>query len=170
MTAIACVDKNNGIGKDGKLLISIPDDMKFFRGNTKDSIVVMGRKTLFSFKDKAPLKNRINIVFTRNDELKNEYKQFDNIFFVKNEDELNEIIEKYKDKKVFLIGGAKIYNDLIDKCDTCLITKLDTSFDADTFFPDLEKHGFTIETISETYTYEDIKYQFIKYKGPLKRK
>ena len=164
MTAIACLDANNGIGKDGKLLISIPNDMQFFKNNTKDSVVVMGRKTLFSFKDKKPLKNRINIVFTNNESLKEEYKDFDNIFFIKNNDELDELLKKYSDKKVFLIGGAKIYNDLIDRCDTCLITRLDKTFDADAFFPDLEVHGFTIESESDNYTYEDINYKFVKYK------
>ena len=163
MIAIACLDAKNGIGKDGKLLISIPEDMQFFRDNTKDSVVVMGRKTLFSFKDRKPLKNRINIVFTRNDNLKDEYKDFDNIFFVKSEDELDTVLKKYSDKRVFLIGGAKIYNDLIDKCDSCLITKLDKTFDADTYFPDLEKHGFVIESESENHTYEDINYKFVKY-------
>lgn len=164
MIAIACIDTKNGIGKNGKLLISIPEDMQFFVENTRDSVVVMGRKTLFSFKDRKPLKNRINIVFTNNDELKNEYKDFDNIFFIKNEAELDSLLEKYKDKKAFLIGGAKIYNNLIGKCDTCLITKLDKAFDADTFFPDLEEHGFVIESESENKTYEGINYKFIKYK------
>ena len=163
MIAIACLDAKNGIGKDGKLLISIPEDMQFFRDNTKDSVIVMGRKTLFSFKDKRPLKNRINIVFTHNENLKNEYKDFDNIFFVKDELELDKELKKYSDKKVFLIGGAKIYNDLIDKCDSCLITQLDKSFDADTYFPDLEKHGFIIESESENHTYENINYKFVKY-------
>lgn len=164
MIAIACLDAKNGIGKDGKLLISIPEDMQFFRDNTKDSVVVMGRKTLFSFKDKKPLKNRINIVFTHNDKLKEEYKDFDNIFFVNSQSELDALLKKYVDKKVFLIGGAKIYNDLIDKCDSCLITRLDKSFDADTYFPNLEEHGFIIESESENYTYEDINYKFLKYK------
>ena len=164
MIAIACIDAKNGIGKNGNLLISIPEDMQFFVENTRDSVVVMGRKTLFSFKDKKPLKNRINIVFTNNDELKNDYKDYNNIFFIKNEDELDSLIKKYKDKKVFLIGGAKIYNDLIDKCDSCLITKLDKEFDADSFFPDLSEHGFIVESESENKTYEGINYKFIKYK------
>lgn len=164
MIAIACIDTKNGIGKNGKLLISIPEDMQFFVENTRDSVVVMGRKTLFSFKDRKPLKNRINIVFTNNDELKNEYKDFDNIFFIKSEAELDSLLEKYKDKKAFLIGGAKIYNDLIDKCDSCLITKLDKEFDADSFFPDLSEHGFIVESESENKTYEGINYKFIKYK------
>lgn len=163
MIAIACVDAKNGIGKNGDLLISIPEDMRFFRENTKDSVVIMGRKTLFSFKDKKPLKNRINIVFTRNEKLKDDYKDCDNIFFVKNEAELEKLLENYKNKKVFLIGGASIYNNLIDKCDTCLITELDKSFDADTFFPDLSKHGFIVESKSDNNTYENINYKFVKY-------
>lgn len=164
MIAIACLDSKNGIGKDGKLLISIKEDMQFFRENTKDSIVVMGRKTLFSFKDKAPLKNRINIVFTTNTELANDYKMYDNIFFVKTKEEMWDIIKKYPDKKSFLIGGAKIYNDLITECDTAYITRLDKSFPADSYFPDLTKNGFKIKNESETFTYEDIHYKFVTYK------
>lgn len=164
MIAIACVDEKNGIGKDGKLLFSIPEDMQFFKDNTKDSVVVMGRKTLFSFKNKEPLKNRINIVLTHNVDLKDSYKCFDNIFFVHSESELDELLTNYKNKKVFLIGGAKLYNDLIDKCDTCLITKLDKTFDADTFFPDLENRGFKIESESASKSYENVNYKFIKYK------
>lgn len=163
MKAIACLDKNNGIGKDGKLLISIPDDMKFFRETTKNNIVIMGRKTLFSFKDKAPLKNRINIVFTTNNKLKNEYTNFDNIFFVKTIDEMNKIINNYPDKESYLIGGEKIYNNLIDLCDTALITKLDKVFPADSYFPNLEEHGFKIFETSKDFEYENVKYKFIKY-------
>lgn len=164
MIAIACLDSKNGIGKDGKLLISIKEDMQFFRENTKDSIVVMGRKTLFSFKDKTPLKNRINIVFTTNTELANDYKMYDNIFFVKTKEEMWDIIKKYPDKKSFLIGGAKIYNDLITECDTAYITRLDKSFPADSYFPDLEKNGFKIIKESETFAHEDIHYKFVTYK------
>ena len=164
MTAIACIDKSNGIGKNGKLLISIPDDMNFFRETTKDSIVIMGRKTLFSLKNRMPLNNRINIVFTNNDSLKSEYINVDNIFFIKTIDELNDTLEKYTDKKVFVIGGASIYEKLICFCDTCLITKLDKSFDADTFFPDLKKNGFTLIKKSEIHNFNNINYQFQTYR------
>lgn len=164
MIAIACVDLKNGIGKDGNLLISIPEDQKFFRETTRDSVVVMGRKTLFSFKNKEPLKNRINIVFTSNVQLKEEYKNFDNIYFVQNELDFDNILKKYNDKKVFLIGGEKIYFDLIDKCDTALITKVYKEFEADTFFPDLAERGFKVEKESELFTYNEINYKFITYK------
>lgn len=168
MIAIACLDAKNGIGKDGKLLISIPEDMSFFRNATKDNIVIMGRKTLFSFKDKMPLKNRINIVFTSNKNLKNDYKNIENIFFVSDTDELDILLNtlhmKYPDKKEFVIGGASIYNKLISRCDTCLITKLDKEFQADTYFPVLEDYGFTIINESDEYIYNDIKYKFLTYK------
>ena len=92
------------------------------------------------------------------------YKNFDNIFFVQKCDELDEILNNYKDKKVFIIGGASIYNKFIDKCDEVYITKVDKVFDADTFFPRFEEHGFKIESMSEVYKYNDISYQFLKYK------
>ena len=66
MNLIAAADENWAIGKDGGLLAHLPGDMKFFRETTKEKVVVMGRKTLESFPGKKPLKNRVNIVLTRN--------------------------------------------------------------------------------------------------------
>ena len=68
MNIIVAVDKNWAIGKENKLLVSIPADMKFFRSTTTGKVVVMGRKTLESFPNGLPLKNRINIVITSNKE------------------------------------------------------------------------------------------------------
>ena len=64
MNLIAAVDKNWGIGLKNRLLVSIPDDMKFFRQTTTGKVVVMGRKTLESFPGGKPLKNRVNVVLT----------------------------------------------------------------------------------------------------------
>ena len=64
MNLIVAADKNWGIGKDNKLLVSIPSDMKFFRQETMRKVVVMGRKTLESFPNGLPLKNRTNVVLT----------------------------------------------------------------------------------------------------------
>ena len=66
MDMIVAVDENWRIGINGGMLTSIPEDMKFFRTMTKDSVVVMGRKTLESFPGGKPLKNRVNIVLTKN--------------------------------------------------------------------------------------------------------
>ena len=64
MKLIAAIDSNWNIGKDGALLVHIPQDMKFFREKTMGKVVVMGRKTLESFPGKKPLKGRTNIVLT----------------------------------------------------------------------------------------------------------
>ena len=61
MNLIAAVDKNWAIGRNNKLLVSIPDDMKFFRETTTGKIVVMGRKTLESFPGKKPLNTVIRL-------------------------------------------------------------------------------------------------------------
>ena len=65
MISIAAADRNWAIGKDGDLLVSIPEDMKFFRETTKGHTVVMGRKTLESFPGGRPLKGRVNVVLSR---------------------------------------------------------------------------------------------------------
>ena len=64
MNLIANVDINWAIGKNNQLLVKIPADMKFFRETTTGKVVVMGRKTLESFPNGQPLKNRTNIVLT----------------------------------------------------------------------------------------------------------
>ena len=64
MQAIVAADNNWGIGYQNRLLVSIPSDMKFFRQKTTGNVVVMGRKTLESFPNGLPLKNRVNIALT----------------------------------------------------------------------------------------------------------
>lgn len=66
MNLIAAVDNNWAIGKNNQLLVRIPMDQKFFREMTTGKVVVMGRKTLESFPNSRPLKNRTNIVLTHN--------------------------------------------------------------------------------------------------------
>lgn len=90
MNLIAAVDKNWAIGRNNKLLVSIPDDMKFFRETTTGKVVVMGRKTLESFPGKKPLKNRVNIVLTGDRSY-----QADGAVIVHDMEELHEEIEKY---------------------------------------------------------------------------
>ena len=66
MNLIVAVDEKWGIGRNGGLLTHLPGDMKYFRETTRGKVVVMGRKTLESFPDGKPLKNRVNIVLTGN--------------------------------------------------------------------------------------------------------
>ncbi|MBO5098077.1 MAG: dihydrofolate reductase, partial [Agathobacter sp.] len=109
MNLIAAVDKNWAIGKNNQLLVRIPMDQKFFRETTTGKVVVMGRKTLESFPNGLPLKNRTNIVLTRN---KN-YKVNDAII-VHSMEELHEELKKYNSEDIYIIGGEQIYKALVD--------------------------------------------------------
>ncbi len=160
MKFIAAVDENWGIGLENNLLISIPDDMKFFRETTKNSVVIMGRKTLESFPGGNPLKNRVNIVLTSN---KN-YKKNDAII-ANSIDDVLKYISKYTDKDIYVIGGGKIYKTFLQYCDKGYITKIYHSFDADTFFPNLDiSHEWEITDESDINEYEGVSYAFITYK------
>ncbi len=86
MNMIVAVDKNWGIGYQNELLISIPEDMRFFREKTMNKAVIMGKSTLNTFPGGKALKNRINIVITRN---KN-YKVMDAIMVYSIEESLDE--------------------------------------------------------------------------------
>ena len=70
MNLIVAVDNNWAIGNKNKLLVSIPNDMKHFREETTGKVVVLGRKTLETFPQGQPLKNRTNIILTKNKNFK----------------------------------------------------------------------------------------------------
>ena len=159
MNLIAAVDKNWAIGRNNKLLVSIPDDMKFFRETTTGKVVVMGRKTLESFPGKKPLKNRVNIVLTSD----NSY-QVDGAVILHDMDELHEKLKKYDSQDIYVIGGESIYRQLLDECDVAHITKIDFSYEADAWFPNLdEKEEWVVTADSEEQTYFDLEYYFYKY-------
>lgn len=159
MNMIVAVDNNWAIGNKNELLVSIPADMKFFRQETTGNVVVMGRKTLDSFPGGMPLKNRTNIVLTGN----RNYSVKDAIV-VHDLDELLEELKKYPSEAVYVIGGGSIYRQLLPYCDVCHVTKIDHTYEADTYFPNLdEDEEWEITADSEEQTYFDIAYQFLKY-------
>ena len=159
MNLIAAVDENWAIGKNNQLLVSIPADMKFFRTTTTGKVVVMGRKTLESFPNGLPLKNRTNIVLTHD----KSYKVKDAII-VYSMDELWEELKKYDSDDIYVIGGESIYRQLVDLCDVAHITKIDFAYDADAYFPNLdEKPEWVITGDSEEQTYFDLIYYFYRY-------
>ena len=106
MNLIVAADKNWGIGKDNKLLVSIPSDMKFFRQETMGKVVVMGRKTLESFPNGLPLKNRTNVVLTSDKNY-----QVKDAVIVHSIDEVLEELKKYDDDEIYVIGGGKVYEE-----------------------------------------------------------
>ena len=160
MKAIAAADKNWGIGYENKLLTSIPEDMKFFRHTTSGHVVVMGRRTLESFPNQAPLPKRTNIVLSTNPSFKR-----DDVVIVRSLDELHEELKKYDSDDIFVIGGEKVYKELIDECDTAYITRSDYAFQADAHFPDLDKDpAWKMTEESDEQTYFNLCYNFCVYK------
>ena len=158
MNLIVAVDKNWASGKDNKLLVSIPADMKFFRETTKGNIVVMGRKTLESFPQGQPLQNRVNIVISRNKDYK-----VKGAVVVHSIEEAIEEAKKYEGD-VYVIGGESIYRAMLPYCQTALVTKIDHAYTADTYFPNLDEDPeWELTGETEEQTYFDLEYVFRRY-------
>lgn len=159
MNLIVAVDENWAIGSKNELLISIPADHKFFRQETTGKVVVLGRKTLETFPQGLPLKNRTNIIMSTN----KDYRVKDAVV-VHDLEELLSRIEKYDTKDVYVVGGESVYRLLLPYCDTAHVTKIDHAYEADAYFPDLDAMPeWKITADSEEQTYFDITYHFLKY-------
>ena len=130
MNIIVAVDKNWAIGKDNKLLVAIPADMKMFRQETTGKVIVLGRKTLETFPGGLPLKNRTNIILTTNKDFK-----VKDATVVHSIEELLEEIKKYPSDQVYCVGGDSVYKQLLPYCDTAHVTKIDFGYEADRYFP-----------------------------------
>ena len=133
VSMIAAVAKNRVIGKNNQLIWDLPKDMKFFMDTTMGRHIIMGRKNFDSIPTKyRPLKNRTNIIVTRN-----------NSFSADGCIVVNTILDgishakKNGEKECFIIGGGQIYQQALDLniVDKLYITHIDTDFDGETFFP-----------------------------------
>ena len=157
MKLIAAVSKNWGIGKNGNLLFSIPTDMKFFRETTKGAAVIMGRKTLDSFPGGNPLKNRVNIVLTRDENFERE-----GVFVCRTKEEALEKAAGYEN--VFVIGGEAIYSMFAEDCTEAYITKVDEAADADKFLKNFDEDpGWKLQKESEPVVENGHKFTFCTY-------
>ncbi len=119
----------------------------------------MGRKTLESFPNGLPLKNRTNIVLTRN----RDYQVKDAIV-VHSVPELLVKLDKYSSEDVYVIGGDSVYQELLPYCDVAHVTKINHVYAADSWFPNLDETGeWEITGESEEQTYFDLEYTFVRY-------
>ncbi|MBR1702158.1 MAG: dihydrofolate reductase [Lachnospiraceae bacterium] len=159
MNLIVAVDNNWAIGHKNELLIRIPNDHKHFREETTGKVVVLGRKTLETFPQGLPLKNRTNIILST----KKDYQVKDAIV-VHSVEELLEELKQYPDEDVYIIGGDSVYKQMLPYCNVAHVTKIDHEYAADAFFPNLDKdEEWEITADSDEQTYFDIPYQFLKY-------
>lgn len=145
ISIIVAIDTNRGIGKDNDLLWHLPADMQFFKQTTTNHIVVMGRKNYESIPERfRPLPNRENVVLSRN----SDYKAEGCLLF----NSLESCLEHYQhetERTLFIIGGGQIYQEALatDLVSELFITQVRHSFDADTFFPEINKSEWISETV-----------------------
>ena len=159
MNLIAAVDRNWAIGKAGRELVNIPEDKKFFREETTGKVIVMGRKTFESLPGAMALAGRTNIVLSENPGFAP-----NNTIVCRSFEETKEELAKYPTEDIYIIGGGSIYKQFLSLCDTAHITKVDYKYDADTYFPNLDKLSeWEIKETSEEKTYFDMIYEFVRY-------
>ena len=128
ISIVAAISDNNAIGKDLQLLCHMPADMKRFKDLTSGHAVIMGRKTFESL-PKGALPNRKNIVLTSLPEA-----GFINCFACESMHDALDLCEK--EENVFIIGGALVYRQAIQRAEKMYITRIHHEFkEADTFFP-----------------------------------
>jgi len=128
VTLIAAASENNIIGKDNKLIWRLSDDLKHFKELTKGHFVIMGRKTFESMPKALP--NRTNVIITR----KTDYKA-ENAIVVNSLEKALKVAEN--DNQPFIIGGGEIYKLSIEIADRIELTRVHTSIEGDTSFPEI---------------------------------
>ena len=127
---VACVDKNFGLGKNGKLLFHIPADLKNFRALTLNHTIIFGRKTLETFPNQQPLDRRRNIILSRT------LKKISGAEVVGNVEELFDKLDAAEEN--FVIGGAEVFSELIPYAAEIFLTVVDIATAADVFFPSVD--------------------------------
>ena len=158
MKLIVAASENFGIGYKGKLLFSIPEDMRYFKETTLNKVVVMGRNTYESLPVK-PLKNRVNIVLSGDIGFNPS-----GVTVCRSAEATLKEIKKYPSDDVYIIGGGRVYRDFLDYCDTALITKVRAVRRADSFFIDIDAiKNWEKVWESEIKTHEDLTFTFTKY-------
>ena len=158
LSIIVAKGKNNIIGKENKLVLSLPADMKRFRELTTGHVIIMGRKTFESLGKILP--NRKHVVFTQNPDFK---VDDENVQIVHSMLEIKEYIDN--DEENFVIGGAMIYSLLMPHVTKMYVTEINKDFEGDTFFPKINLDIWK-ETRREKGTQDEenkFDYDFVTY-------
>ena len=150
---IAAVGRKNELGKNGDLIWHFKEDMQFFKNTTIGAAVIMGRRTFESLPKALP--KRRNIVISGNSDYIAEGAEV--------VDSVEKALSLTENEKAFIIGGASIYRAFLPYAKTVYLTEIDAEYEeADTFFPNFDKSGYTREVIA-TSSENDIEFSFIKY-------
>ena len=156
LSIIAAIGKNNALGKNNQLIWHLPADLKRFKKVTTGHHVIMGRKTFESLG--KPLPNRTTIIISR-----------DKNYHVDGCITVNSLTEAIKaaqnDENPYILGGAEIYKQSMDVVDILDLTLVHQAFDADVFFPEIDKNIWK-ETFRENHAKDEknkFNFSFVKY-------
>ena len=159
LSLIVATGQNNEIGKNHTMPWHLPEDLKYFKEKTNSAVIIMGRKTFESLPKVLP--NRKHIVITTDEN----YKVDNEMVEVKHS--LEEVVNTYAHslEEAFIIGGAQIYKQAINYCKKLYITLIYENFEADTYFPKINKNNFVEVYSSEIMISKNknLKYQFKVY-------
>ena len=156
MNLIAAVDLNWAIGRGGDQLCYIPADLKRFQALTTGHPVILGRKTLATFPGGRPLKNRRNLILSRDPSFAPEGAEVFRSL---------EALRAAAPADSFVIGGESVYAALLDWCDTAYITKIHKAYPADCWLPDLDADPhWTLAEESEPLEEDGLIFHYATYK------
>ena len=161
MKFIVAVDNRWGIGKNGDLLLSIPEDMQYYRAVTRGKVVVMGYNTLLSLPGSKPAPARLNLVLADIPGLR-----VPGAVVCGSMEQLLALIAGFDGDDVFVVGGGSIYRQLTPYCSAAHITKMGFDGEADTFITNLDElPAWSVASESESFDYEGIGYSFVVYRN-----
>lgn len=150
ISLIAAMTKKHVIGKDNRLLWSIPEDMQNFRKLTMGNVVIMGRKTFESIG--KPLPNRHNIVISRNN------MNIDGVEIAKSVDEALKLGKNHH-KDIYIIGGQQIYEQFLPFANTMHLSFVKKEHDGDVFFPAFDEKEWQVAEKKEFSDFEFREYK-----------
>lgn len=158
--AIVTCDRNWAIGKNGRQITTIPEDVRFIRSTTTGAAVIMGRKTIETYLTAQIPANRTNIVLSNNPEYKLKGAPVETCTSIK------EALGRVKELGVdaYVLGGASVFEQMLPYCDEVLMTWVDYTYDADCHFPNLDRMPeWVMVQESEEMTHFDTVYYLRKY-------
>lgn len=155
---VVAIGRNRELGKEGKLLWHIPDDLKRFKELTRGHPIIFGRKTFESvlgYNKGKPLPERTNIVVTRDSAY-----QYEGALVAHSLEEAIEMAKEIDPEEIHIGGGSQLYEQALPQIDKLFLTLIDDDKEADTFFPPYEKE-FTKKTFEEKREWNGIRYKWV---------
>ena len=157
MELIVAVYDDWGIGKDGTQPVALSADRKFFRETTRGAMVIAGRKTVEDFPGKKPLPGRVNVVLSRST------GEIPGFTVCADPQEALKLAESAE--RTMVIGGGSIYRQLLPVCTKAYVTKVHTTPESDTFFPNLDEDPqWVLAEVLQSGEENGIAYEMCLYK------